>query len=97
MVSISLHYWAGARAAAGVDDEVIEADTVAAALRSRLRRSMIIMPLYRSGGSSTLPDAVSARPPSRRDVDSAAHLPVLILVHSRFISRCVFWSCDWIV
>ena len=33
MVSISLHYWAGARAAAGVDDEVIEADTVAAALR----------------------------------------------------------------
>ena len=33
MVSISLHYWAGARAAAGVDQEVIEADSVAAALQ----------------------------------------------------------------
>jgi molybdopterin converting factor small subunit len=33
MASISLHYWAGARAAAGFDHEVIEADTVAAALR----------------------------------------------------------------
>jgi molybdopterin converting factor small subunit len=33
MASISLHYWAGARAAAGFDHEVIEADTVAAALQ----------------------------------------------------------------
>lgn len=32
MASISLHYWAGARAAAGLDHEVIEADTVAVAL-----------------------------------------------------------------
>lgn len=33
MVQVSLHYWAGARAAAGVAAETIEADTVAAALR----------------------------------------------------------------
>ena len=33
MASISLHYWAGARAAAGFDQEVIEAETVAAALQ----------------------------------------------------------------
>jgi sulfur-carrier protein len=32
MVSVSLHYWAGARAAAGVAEEVIEARTVAEAL-----------------------------------------------------------------
>ena len=33
MVSVSLHYWAGARAAAGVTEEVIEAQSVAQALR----------------------------------------------------------------
>ena len=33
MVSISLHYWAGARAAAGTTTETIEADTVRAALQ----------------------------------------------------------------
>jgi len=32
MVSVSLHYWAGARAAAGVAEEVIEARSVAEAL-----------------------------------------------------------------
>jgi sulfur-carrier protein len=33
MVSVSLHYWAGARAAAGVVEEQIEAQSVADALR----------------------------------------------------------------
>jgi molybdopterin synthase sulfur carrier subunit len=33
MVSVSLHYWAGARAAAGVAEEAIEAQSVAEALR----------------------------------------------------------------
>ena len=33
MVSVSLHYWAGARAAAGVAEEQIEARSVAEALR----------------------------------------------------------------
>ena len=33
MVSVSLHYWAGARAAAGVAEEKIEARSVAEALR----------------------------------------------------------------
>jgi molybdopterin converting factor small subunit len=33
MVSVSLHYWAGAKAAAGVADEQIEARSVAEALR----------------------------------------------------------------
>ena len=32
MVQVSLHYWAGAKAAAGVAVETVEADTVAAAL-----------------------------------------------------------------
>lgn len=32
MVSVSLHYWAGARAAAGTETEAVEADTVRAAL-----------------------------------------------------------------
>jgi len=32
MATVSLHYWAGARAAAGVEWESVEADTVAAAL-----------------------------------------------------------------
>jgi sulfur-carrier protein len=40
MVSVSLHYWAGARAAAGVAEEVIEAQSVAQALHiARQRRS----------------------------------------------------------
>src|SRR6187551_294081 len=33
MVSVSLHYWAGARAAAGVKEERIDARSVAEALR----------------------------------------------------------------
>ena len=33
MVTVSLHYWAGARAAAGVAEEHIEARSVAEALR----------------------------------------------------------------
>ncbi len=33
MVPVSLHYWAGARAAAGVAEEKIEARSVAEALR----------------------------------------------------------------
>jgi sulfur-carrier protein len=33
MVSVSLHYWAGARAAAGVNEERIDARSVAEALR----------------------------------------------------------------
>ena len=32
MVTVSLHYWAGAKAAAGVDEEAVEAASVAAAL-----------------------------------------------------------------
>jgi sulfur-carrier protein len=32
MVTVSLHYWAGAKAAAGVDEETFEAASVAAAL-----------------------------------------------------------------
>lgn len=32
MVAVQIRYWAGAAAAAGVEDEVIAADTVAAAL-----------------------------------------------------------------
>ena len=40
MVSVSLHYWAGARAAAGVAEEAFEAKSVADALRqARQRRS----------------------------------------------------------
>jgi molybdopterin synthase sulfur carrier subunit len=33
MVSVRLHYWAGAKAAAGVAEEVIDASSVAEALR----------------------------------------------------------------
>ena len=40
MVTVSLHYWAGARAAAGVAEEVIEAQSVAQALHiASLQRS----------------------------------------------------------
>jgi molybdopterin synthase sulfur carrier subunit len=39
MVTVSLYYWAGARAAAGVEVERFEAETVAAALdRARAER-----------------------------------------------------------
>jgi molybdopterin synthase sulfur carrier subunit len=34
MATMSLHYWAGARAAAGVAEERFEADTIAAALEA---------------------------------------------------------------
>ncbi len=37
MVSVSLHYWAGAKAAAAVEEEAVEADTVQAALRLAIR------------------------------------------------------------
>ena len=33
MVSVSFHYWAGARAVAGVELETFQADTIAGALR----------------------------------------------------------------
>ena len=33
MVSVSFHYWAGARAVAGVEEESFQADTIADALR----------------------------------------------------------------
>ena len=38
MVSVSLHYWAGARAAAGVTEEAFEAQSVADALRLACQR-----------------------------------------------------------
>jgi molybdopterin synthase sulfur carrier subunit len=38
MVTVSLHYWAGARAAAGVAEEVIEAQSVAQALQIASRK-----------------------------------------------------------
>jgi sulfur-carrier protein len=38
MVSVSLHYWAGARAAAGVAEEAFEAESVADALRLASQR-----------------------------------------------------------
>jgi sulfur-carrier protein len=38
MVSVSLHYWAGARAAAGVAEEAFEAESVADALRLACQR-----------------------------------------------------------
>ena len=40
MVTISLHYWAGAKAAAGTAEEAVEAESVAAALElARARRA----------------------------------------------------------
>jgi sulfur-carrier protein len=40
MVSVRLHYWAGAKAAAGVAEEVIDASSVSEALRlARQRRA----------------------------------------------------------
>ena len=40
MVTVSLYYWAGAKAAAGIDVERFDAETVAAALdQARRRRS----------------------------------------------------------
>jgi molybdopterin synthase sulfur carrier subunit len=40
MVTVSLHYWAGARAAAGVAEELIEAQSVAQAIQiARRQRS----------------------------------------------------------
>jgi sulfur-carrier protein len=38
MVTVSLHYWAGAKAAAGVELETVEASTVAEALAIAERR-----------------------------------------------------------
>jgi sulfur-carrier protein len=38
MVSVCLHYWAGAKAAAGVERETVEAATVAEAMAAAARR-----------------------------------------------------------
>jgi molybdopterin converting factor small subunit len=38
MVSVSLHYWAGAKAAAGVAEEAIEAQSVGEAIRLASQR-----------------------------------------------------------
>jgi sulfur-carrier protein len=38
MVTVSLHYWAGARAAAGIAEEVIEAQSVSQALQIASRQ-----------------------------------------------------------
>ena len=38
MVSVSLHYWAGARAAAGLETETVSAGSVAEAIRAVVAR-----------------------------------------------------------
>ena len=74
-VPVSLHYWAGARAAAGVAAEVIQAQTVAEALRfARDRRSdphfdRVIK------ASSMLIDGLTAHP---ADLDRPLTAPVRV-------------------
>ena len=75
MVSISLHYWAGARAAAGVDQELVEADSVAAALQRATekhadRRFELVL-----RASSLLIDGLTAHP---ADLERVREQPVRV-------------------
>jgi molybdopterin converting factor small subunit len=75
MASISLHYWAGARAAAGVDHEVVEADTVEAALQRAIeehadRRFELVL-----RASSLLIDGLTAHP---ADLERVREQPVRV-------------------
>lgn len=70
MASVSFHYWAGARAVAGVEEEAFQADTIAAALRQATenrpdpRFSSVIK------ACSLLIDGVTAHP---SDLDRPLH------------------------
>jgi molybdopterin synthase sulfur carrier subunit len=75
MVTVSLHYWAGAKAAAGVDEEAVEAASVAAALevardrRKDLRFERVL------AVSSILVDGQLAR---TEDLDATLTQPVRV-------------------
>jgi molybdopterin synthase sulfur carrier subunit len=77
MVSVSLHYWAGARAAAGVAEERIEARSVAEALqlacdqRSNPRFDKVI------AASSILVDGLTAH---QEDLERPLTVPVRVEV-----------------
>jgi len=77
MASISLHYWAGARAAAGFDHEEIEAGTVAAALQRAVEEhdDRHFERVLRA--SSLLIDGLTAHP---ADLERARDQPVRVEV-----------------
>jgi len=77
MASVSFHYWAGARAVAGVEDETFQAETVAQAVeqatarRADPRFSLVIK------ACSLLIDGVTAHP---ADLVRPLHQPVRVEV-----------------
>ena len=78
MASVSFHYWAGARAVAGVDEETFQADTVTEALRQATenrpdpRFSLVIK------ACSLLIDGVTAHPADLdRPLQSSVRVEVL--------------------
>lgn len=77
MATISLYYWAGAKAAAGVDTETFEAETVAAALhQARLTHADARFDRV-LGASSLLVDGLAARP---ADLERTLEGPVRVEV-----------------
>jgi molybdopterin converting factor small subunit len=77
MASVSFHYWAGARAVAGVEEETFEAETIAQAVeqatarRADPRFSQVVK------ACSLLVDGVTAHP---ADLDRPLDRPVRVEV-----------------
>ena len=74
MATMSLHYWAGARAAAGVAEEQFEADTIAAALESACQSRGDAFRRVVSA-CSLLVDGIAAHP---GDLDRPRNSPVRV-------------------
>jgi len=77
MASVSFHYWAGARAVAGLEEETFQADTIAGALRQATEKRTD--PRFSSvfKACSLLIDGVTAHP---ADLDRPLQGPVRVEV-----------------
>ena len=77
MASVSFHYWAGARAVAGVEEETFQADTIAGALQQATdqRADPRFSSVFKA--CSLLIDGVTAHP---QDLERPLQNPVRVEV-----------------
>ena len=78
MVWVSLHYWAGARAAAGLETETVAADSVAEAIDAVVARRQDARFALVIKASSVLIDGLTAHPEDlTRPLSTAVQVEIL--------------------
>jgi molybdopterin synthase sulfur carrier subunit len=78
MVWVSLHYWAGARAAAGLETETVSADSVAEAIDTVVARRQDARFALVIKASSVLIDGLTAHPEDlARPLTAAVQVEIL--------------------